>query len=284
MLLADTNDSLELVTTAAVALDVCAKWIDRSGTTDTPGKSLSAITTATTTTIVAAPAASTFRNIIELTARNKGAAAQGATLRFNDNGTTYELFSCILQPSETLAYKEGAWFVHDTTGAVKANSLSQLQVKVLSGDQTMSSTTPVEATGLTVPTTVGAHAFQYLLRMRSAATTTGHKFDVNHDGTVTSMNFVVRWLTAASAAADDVPDQDHTAAPGGVVSGFSARGIGTTGTGQTTDVDTANADVLYLIEGQFECSVAGNLELWFGAEAAASITLMSGSMLLLFKE
>jgi hypothetical protein len=53
--------------------------------------------------------------------------------------------------------------------------------------------------------------------------------------------------------------------------------------GPNTSVDTAGADMLWVIEGMFECSVTGNIELYAGAEVAAVATIMSGSSLVLIK-
>jgi hypothetical protein len=138
-------------------------------------------------------------------------------------------------------------------------------------------------TELTVALDQGVYVFNDYLILQSAATTTGHKFDINFTGSVGIFANNIRWVTAASAAADDVPDQDHTTAPGGVVSAFTARAVGTTGTGRTTDVDAANSDVLYIIEGILSVTAAGNLELYWAPEAAANATMKKGSSRIVWK-
>lgn len=275
-----TSDEIELITDAAVTVDVHASFVDLSGTTVTPGKQNTAITTATTTDIVDAPGASTVRNVKTLHIRNKHASTSVAvTVQYDQNGTKFELHKVTLLAGESLEYVEGIGFF-----TLEAADVQQpVTVARLASDQSNSTTTPTEVTGLTVATGTGTYIFEYFLLVQSAATTTGHKFDVNHDGTTTSLSFNIQWLTAATTASDDIPDQDHVAAPGGVFSGFSARSGGTTGTGQTTDVDTANADVLYNIFGIMVVTVAGNLELWHGSEAAAASTVKAGSSLRLTK-
>jgi hypothetical protein len=165
---------------------------------------------------------------------------------------------------------------------ISAGYGEQLYRSVLT-DTTRSSTTAAAQPDLTVPLDLGSWVYNYYLVLQSAATTTGHKFDINFTGAVAAFANNIRWVTAASAAADDVPDQDHVAAPGGVVSGFTARAVGTTGTGQTTDVDAINADVLYIVEGIARVTVIGNLELYWAPEAAANATMRAGSSLILWK-
>lgn len=274
--LADTNDKLQLVTSAAVTVDVHASFTDLNGTTVTPGKQNTAITTATTTDIVAAPGASTVRNVKTLHARNKHASSSvDVTVVYDDNGTDFELHKATLLAGEALEYVEGIGFFQ-----LQAESpANPVTVARLSADQSNSTTTPTEVTGLTVATGTGTFLFEYFLILQSAATTTGHKLSCNYDGTETSFVYNIMWLTAATTASDDVPDQDHVAAPGGVFSGFSARAGTVSGTGQTTDVDSANADVFYQITGMMVVTVAGNMELWHGSEAAAASTVKAGSSL-----
>jgi hypothetical protein len=111
LLLTVTTDLFEIVTSAAATLDVHASFVDLSGATVTPGRQNTAITTAATTTVVAAPAASTVRNLKALTARNKHATlATDVTLRFNQNGTSYEIYKVTLKAGETLEYAEDYGF------------------------------------------------------------------------------------------------------------------------------------------------------------------------------
>jgi hypothetical protein len=119
MLLLGTTDKLQLVTSAAIAIDVTAHFVD-SGTPPTPqNPQVTAISTATTMDIVAAPAAGQ-RNVQSLLARNKGAASDDLTVVLNRSATGYELFKATLQAGETLSYLDGVGFqVKDANGAVK---------------------------------------------------------------------------------------------------------------------------------------------------------------------
>jgi hypothetical protein len=64
LLLTSTSDIVRLITSAAVStMEVHTSYMDVNGTTITPGRTNTRITTATTTTIVGSPAASTQRNV-----------------------------------------------------------------------------------------------------------------------------------------------------------------------------------------------------------------------------
>lgn len=278
IILALTTDKLQLVTGQAVTVDVHCSFADHTTSTDNIvcGKQNTAISSATTTDILAAPSSGDIRNLKTLNARNKHATdSVTVTIVYDANGTDYELHKVTLAAGEALEYVEGVGFF--VLGA-----LSPVFTKSLNSDFAVSSTTPAEATGLSVGTLTGNFAFEYYLITNSAATTTGHKFGVNYDGTVTQFNYWWYWVTAATTASDDVPDQDHVAAPGGVMSAYSARAKGTGGLGTTTDVD-ATGDILYRISGHMTVTVAGNIELWFAGDAAASTTLKAGSLLWLAK-
>lgn len=123
--LVNTTDKLQLITSTAAALDVVASWTDYSGTsTFSPGRSLSAISSATTTDVVAAPASSTTRNIKTVTIRNKDASLSSVvTAQYNANGTLYEIDKRTLNPGDQLQYLEGVgWFTTRNTNSPLANA------------------------------------------------------------------------------------------------------------------------------------------------------------------
>lgn len=111
LLLVATTDKLQLITSAAVAVDVHASYMDYNGSTVTPGRQNTAISTATTTDIVGVPGASTQRNIKTLNARNKSASsAVDVTVQYNQNATLFEMHKVTLRPGEALEYIEGVGF------------------------------------------------------------------------------------------------------------------------------------------------------------------------------
>jgi hypothetical protein len=125
--LVGANDALELVTSAAADLDVYADFMDATnadppvvkGSTSIP--QVTAITTATTTTIVSNPGAGVMRNIKYLQIRNKDVTdATDVTIQVDRSGTNYELYKQPLSPGEGLEFIEGlGWF------ALTASSVDQ---------------------------------------------------------------------------------------------------------------------------------------------------------------
>lgn len=109
-----TTDKLDLITSAAAAVDVNANYIDASAsglTSPAGGRQNTAISTATTTDVLSAPGASTTRTLKQMTIRNKDATLScDVTLRFNQNGTAFELHKLTLNPGECLIYIEGVGF------------------------------------------------------------------------------------------------------------------------------------------------------------------------------
>lgn len=117
LLLTATTDKLQVITGSAGTLDIHASFIDMSNADppvvkgSTSGRQHTAITTATTTDIVAAPGASTTRNVKTLHIRNKNAStATDVTVQFSQNATLFELWKCNLAPGEALEYVEGIGF------------------------------------------------------------------------------------------------------------------------------------------------------------------------------
>jgi hypothetical protein len=133
--LAATTDKLQVITGQAVTVDVHASFIDGTaadpiaskGTTS--GRQNTAISTATTTDIVAAPAASILRNVKTLIIRNKSASTTvDVTVQFNQNATLIELVKTTLAPQATLFYSEMTNFM--VFGPTATTTL----LKVLSAD------------------------------------------------------------------------------------------------------------------------------------------------------
>lgn len=118
--LASTSDLIQVVTSHAAQIEVHASWVDLNGTTVTPGRTNTpAITTATTTTIVASPAASTVRNVKHLNITNDHASQSCiVTVEHTDGTTAVEMMSFTLLPGENMIFnEEGRWAHRDAQGA-----------------------------------------------------------------------------------------------------------------------------------------------------------------------
>lgn len=126
MFLSATTQSLELDLNAAVSttqLPVVVSYVDISQSTF----AMSAATTATTAsnsttavTIVAAPGATTTRQIKEITIKNSDTAAVLLWVQLNDNSTLREITKCTLSVGDTLQYTDtGGWKTLDSNGSAK---------------------------------------------------------------------------------------------------------------------------------------------------------------------
>lgn len=147
--LALTTDKISLITSAAKTIDVHASFVDDASDVFTPGKQNTAITTATTTDIVAVPGASTVRNVKFISIRNKDAASCDVTVQYNANGTLYQLFKCTLATMEELVCREGVWFHFDASGGVYSTQLPVGSDSVVGGVQFASAADHVTGTEVT---------------------------------------------------------------------------------------------------------------------------------------
>lgn len=121
LLLNSTSDKLQIVTSAAVALDVQASFIDNNAGTITANRTNTIIVTATTTDVIAAPAASTARNVKHLSARARG-GANTVTVKHTDGSVVPELIKVALLQDEVLLFNDGTgWQVFDASGALKCS-------------------------------------------------------------------------------------------------------------------------------------------------------------------
>ena len=114
-----TTKSLEVQTSAAVSTDYVVSWVDNTTTTFTPGMSQGNIASAATTTVVAAPAGSTQRQIKWVSLRNRSTTtAQTVTLKLDVSATEYHLSSAVsLSPGETLHIDaEGKQVIYTVAG------------------------------------------------------------------------------------------------------------------------------------------------------------------------
>ena len=109
ILLTSTSDLLRVTTSSAAAVKVHASHVDRSGATITPGRLNTAIASATTTTIVASPAASTDRTVKFVSIYNDDASLSvTVTILHTDGTTAVDMWSATLAPQQGLQYDEGA--------------------------------------------------------------------------------------------------------------------------------------------------------------------------------
>lgn len=130
------NDSLELITSSGADIDCVVSWIDdknpgvdpSSSSTDlmTPDRTPTNITTATTTSICANPAASTVRNVKNIWIMNIDASLGNTiTLQYNNNASIKKMAAFTLAAGEWAIINEaGVLFVYNVDGSVKAAGIA----------------------------------------------------------------------------------------------------------------------------------------------------------------
>lgn len=113
-------DSLELITSTAASLDYNCSWTDGTTTTFAPGKSAGNIASATTTTVVAAPGASTQRNVLNCSFRNASTTTANALTVQRDVSTANRtMFAASLGPGEALLITQEGEFQLFTAAGVR---------------------------------------------------------------------------------------------------------------------------------------------------------------------
>lgn len=120
-----TTKSLEIKLGGAPAtnqLPFVASYVDVTTTTYAPGANDGATNSGTAVTAVAAPGASTSRQVKFLTVRNSDTAAVTLTVQYNNNGTTRILWSGALAVGDLWIYTDGEGVrVIDNTGSMKSS-------------------------------------------------------------------------------------------------------------------------------------------------------------------
>lgn len=125
LILASTSDIVRIVTGSTGDIESHASWIDNASGTITVGRTNTAsISTATTTTVVGSPGASTQRNTRHLNILNNHATTSNAIRVEHFDGTTAEvLWKGTLLAGESIVLDQGGrWTYYDATGNVKAST------------------------------------------------------------------------------------------------------------------------------------------------------------------
>lgn len=273
LLLASTADLLRVITSAAITTDVHASWADLSGTTVTPGRTNTPITTAATTTVVASPASSTYRTVKTLMVRNRHASTvQDVTIVHTDGTNAMELVKATLSAGDALHYDEHNGFtVRDLFGRIKSRSdglvsaaVSTLNTVVLSADVINNNATAniiADVTGLSFAVTANeTYYFYFAIAYTSAATTTGSRWSINGPGSPTLLNYGSWYtLTATTQTQNFATVYDIPAA---------------------SNASSLTAGNMALIEGVIKPSATGTVIARFASEVASSaITAKAGSLL-----
>ncbi len=265
-----TTDKISLITTTVANTDVIATYVDRDQTTGVvglAGRQLTAISTATTTDIVGAPAASTTRNIKTLNVRNKHASTNNTiTVQYNANAVLYELHKVTLLAGEVLQYIEGLGFFKTFDTTRDSRNFTTL------ADQVINDAAMVTVTGLTCPVKANvAYGFFAFIPHVTDATTTGAQFGV-------------KLTTAPTALRVGTIDTVTASATAAVFSAGVATAVDTPITAQTTGTGATAGPTL--IAGYFVPGADDVFEIRANTEpaTAGTLTIKAGALLQVFNQ
>lgn len=273
LLLASTSDKIQVVTDAAITVDVHASYVDMNGTTITPGRTNTPISTANTTDVVGSPGASTYRTVKTLTACNRHATTSvGVAVVLTDGTNAMELINVVLRAGHTLHYHEAAGFYttddlgrarqitdYSVTAAVNALNLVVLAADVTNNNATAN--TMADVTGLSFAVTAGeTYKFRFAIAYTAAATTTGSRWAINGPGSPTMLNYNSRYtLTATSDTVNSATAYDIPAA---------------------SNASSLTAGNMAIVEGIIKPSANGTVIARFASEVSSSaIVAKAGSLL-----
>lgn len=265
-----STDTLSVVTSAAVATDVYVAYAETAmGTQMRPAQLKSvntAITTATTTTILAGPSAPADyqwlgREVKTIAIRNKGASSQTVTVRHSDGTTTVELTKATLAAGAELHYDAGVGWVASSGVATGASLITATANTVNSAADTLA-----DVAGLTFAVEAGdKYRFRAVCHYSADATTSGSRWTINGPAaTAASTGYASRYsLTATTETVN------HGLAAVQLPAAANATSAATTGN-------------IAIVEGYYTPSTAGTLAVQFAAEAG-TITALAGSTLEVMK-
>lgn len=276
ILLDGANDVLRIITSGTPDIHVVAGFASYASGSVTPGKQATAITSATTTTIVSAPGASAYRTVRFLSIRNVHATtANTVTLELFNGTTAYQVHKLTLAAGEALVYDEAAGWSYlsslglpmtsGSTGSRQA-AVNALNLVVLASDVTNSNATAntiADVTGLSFSVTAAqTFFFRFSIDYTAAATTTGSRWSINGPASPTRLSYQSRYAltTTTETLNHGVTAYDTPAAS-------NASSAATTGNRA-------------IIEGFITPSANGTVIARFASEVASSaIVAKAGSML-----
>lgn len=125
LLLTSTSDKVQVTTSAAGTVQVHSSYVDNASGVITPARTNTpSISTATTTDVVASPAASTQRNVTLLSIKNNHASvSQNITVQHTDGTNIIVLWTGTIAAGESVVLNEmGEWYAYTSSGVIKSGA------------------------------------------------------------------------------------------------------------------------------------------------------------------
>ena len=148
--LTSTSDVIQVITGSAASIKVHASWIDSD---KTPGRKNTAISTATTTTVVTSPASGHVLNTKYLSVLNDDATASTTAKIVHTDGTNaITLWSGTLQPNESISCNARGDWKHRASGGAEriSNTTGPIDVQSFTTRGIYTWTKPANATVMKV--------------------------------------------------------------------------------------------------------------------------------------
>jgi hypothetical protein len=258
-----TGDILSVVTSSGEDVDVHASYEDRRGQApSTGGRKNTAITTATTTTVLEGPSGpSNERQVTVLNIRNIGTGSNTITVKHYDGTTTVEVHEIVLVAGAQVQWTEQHGWQLVTTLPSGATLYTVPADVVNSAADTLAN-----VTGLTHTVEAGdKYRFRAVCHYTADATTSGSRWTINGPAsTAAATGYTSKYsLTATTETVN------HGLAAVQLPAAANATSAATTGN-------------IAIVEGFYTPSTAGTFAIQFAAEAG-TITAEAGSTLEIMK-
>jgi len=272
--LATTSSVLRLITSSTANIDVTCNWVETNTGGQTPGQQLVTISSATTTTILAAPASGTVRRAVGLYVVNRHASvANTVTLQVFDGTTAFKIFEVSLSAGWVLFVGEdGRPAVFDANGRALSNdqlgnlapTVNTLNVVVLASDVTNNNATAntiADVTGLSFSVNAAeTYWFQFNIFYTSASGTTGSRWSIQGPASPTLLSYRSAYTLTTTTETLNV--------------GLSAYDL--PAASNATSLATANFST---VEGFIRPSASGTVIARFASEVSSSaIVAKAGSV------
>ena len=119
------SDILRVTTTSAATLTVYAAYTDHGRERTARGRASTAISSATTTTVLSGPGAPTQRDVGMVAVANTHASTSNTvTIEHFDGTTATRVWAGVLAAGESVVYAGGAWSVRNASGVPKSAPLN----------------------------------------------------------------------------------------------------------------------------------------------------------------
>jgi hypothetical protein len=149
MILSTTTQTLSVTTTTTSEIDISVSFLTLTATDLTPSSQESQITSATSTTICSAPAASSQKQIKCITLLNAGSTSNRVTVDKIDGGVTTTVYRTTLQAGQSAVYSiDGGWQRFDSNGTPITEPASKVGIQTGYSSYYIKSGATMEAAGV----------------------------------------------------------------------------------------------------------------------------------------